>query len=341
MRRSRHGLALFCRSVRFIAIVLGVLAPAGPAIAAPSAPPRSVAEYRDHLQALAALVAQCQQYTDAVHCNADAVGADERVTVPGETNTRQVSYAWLRRVFEHVGDGKHPLKPGEAAPLLDAAAERIRLEQSQAPGGAVNPTLIGADRATQSALSSILARAEFRRSERSLTQRVLQAIELWINHRLSGLAEYSSHRRWLGRVLVWGLLGFACAGLAVWFVRQTRRARGMHVGDAAAIEMTATLRSWERWRQEAEEAAAQQRWREAVRAFYWATIARLESRGQWPADRARTPREYLRLLLPDHPKHHDLRLLTRRFEACWYGASSATQPDCEAARQLFDRLVAR
>ena len=101
------------------------------------------------------------------------------------------------------------------------------------------------------------------------------------------------------------------------------------------------MRNWERLREEADEAAQQQRWRDAVRGYYWATIARFESRGQWPADRARTPREYLRLVLPGHPKHDDLRLLTRRFESCWYGSETATQPDCDAARQLFERLVAR
>jgi hypothetical protein len=100
-------------------------------------------------------------------------------------------------------------------------------------------------------------------------------------------------------------------------------------------------RSWQRLRMEAEEAAQQQRWRDAVRGYYWAAIARFESRGQWPADRARTPREYLRMLLPGHPRHDDLRLLTRRFESCWYGSDTATERDCDAARQLFERLAER
>ena len=101
------------------------------------------------------------------------------------------------------------------------------------------------------------------------------------------------------------------------------------------------MRNWERMRQEAEQAAQQQRWRDAVRGYYWATIARFESRGQWPLDQARTPREYLRLILPGSPKHNDLQLLTRRFEACWYGSDAASQLDCDTARQLFERLVAR
>jgi hypothetical protein len=99
------------------------------------------------------------------------------------------------------------------------------------------------------------------------------------------------------------------------------------------------MRNWERLRQDAEQAARQQRWRDAVRGYYWATIARLESRGLWPTDRARTPREYLRLVLPGNARHDDLRRLTQCFETCWYGSETATQPDCETARLLFERLI--
>jgi len=59
----------------------------------------------------------------------------------------------------------------------------------------------------------------------------------------------------------------------------------------------------------------------------------------WPADRARTPREYLRLVLPGNARHDDLRRLTQCFETCWYGSETATQPDCETARLLFERLT--
>jgi hypothetical protein len=185
----------------------------------------------------------------------------------------------------------------------------------------------------------VLERAEFRHADRSLTQRVLETIAIWINRRLAGLVEYSAHRRWLGLLLEWGLVALACLGLVYWFVRQTRRARGVQAESASRMEHAPAMRSWQRLRQEAEDAARQQRWRDAVRGYYWATIARFESRGQWPADRARTPREYLRLVLPGHPRHDDLRLLTRHFEFCWYGSDTATQRDCDAVRQLFERLV--
>jgi hypothetical protein len=93
--------------------------------------------------------------------------------------------------------------------------------------------------------------------------------------------------------------------------------------------------------QEAEAFAQQQRWREAVHHVYWAAISRLESSGLWPADRARTPREYLRLLRADHSLQTDLRGLTRSFERIWYGHRPAGEQQYREARAWMDRLVPR
>jgi hypothetical protein len=321
------------------AVALCLLAGLGSAHAAPTTPqPRSHEEYRDHLNSLATLIEQCRQHIDASHCSADAVGPDDIVTATEQAGPRRISYDWLRGPLELAGSRK--ISPEDAGPLLQAAAQRIQLEQSETPGSSAKST--AASRAAErTALTAILGRAEFRHADRSLTQRVLETVALWINRRLAGLAEYSSHRRWLGLLLEWGLAALACLALAYWFLRQTRRARGLQAQKVSRAENTPAMRHWERLRQEAEQAAQQQRWRDAVRSYYWATIARFESRGQWPADQARTPREYLRLVMSGHPKHDDLRLLTRRFEACWYGSDTATQLDCDTARRLFERLVAR
>jgi Domain of unknown function (DUF4129) len=327
--------------MRPAAIALCILAGLGSARAASNTPqPRSQAEYRDHLRSLATLIAECQQHIDASHCNADAVGPDDIVTATERAGPRRIPYGWLRGLLDLIGSRK--ISPADAGPLLKAAAQRIQLEESEAPGfSASGPPALSNHDAERSALTAILERAEFRHADRSLTQRVLEAIAIWLNQRLTGLAEYSAHRRWLALLLEWGLVAFACLGLAYWFARQSRRARGLQAEAVEQLQNGSAMRNWERLRQEADEAAQQQRWRDAVRGYYWATIARFESRGQWPADRARTPREYLQLVLPGHAKHDDLRLLTWRFEICWYGSATATQPDCDAARQLCERLVAR
>jgi hypothetical protein len=267
------------------------------------------------------------------------VGPDDVIRAPNQAAPRRISYDWLRALLELAGN--RTISPVDAAPLLHTATERLQMEESEAPASSAlvssPPSTHAAER---NALTTILNRPEFRRTDRSLTQRVLEAMAIWINRRLSLLVEYSAHRRWLALLLEWGLVSLACVGLGYWCVRQARRAGGLHAKQQARVQDTPAMRDWERLRQDAEQAACQQRWREAVRSYYWATIARFESRGLWPADRARTPREYLRLVLPGDAKHDDLRRLTQCFESCWYGSDAATQPDCETARLLFDRLIA-
>jgi hypothetical protein len=309
--------------------------------AAPIAPqPRSPAKYRDHLKSLEGLIAGCSQHTDTAHCSADAVGPDDSVTVPNQNTPRRISYDWLRALLELTGN--RTISRGDAAPLLLAATERLQREESEAPGysASILPP-VSTRTEERNVLTTILNRKEFRRADRSLTQRVLEAVAIWINRRLSRLVEYSAHRRWLALLLEWGVISLACLGLGYWCVWQVRRARGLQATERERVENTPAMRNWERLRQDAEQAARQQRWRDAVRSYYWSTIARFESRGVWPTDRARTPREYLQLALPGNARHDDLRRLTRCFETCWYGSENATQPDCETARLLFERLVAR
>ena len=163
------------------AFALCLLAGAGSLRAASTAPqPRSPAEYRDHLKSLEMLVTQCGERKDSAHCSVDAVGPDDSVTVPGQKTKRRISYDWLRAMLEPVGN--RTISSGDAAPMLMAAAARLQLEESEAPGAPAMSYV-----AERKALTTILNRAEFRRADRSLTERVLDAIAIWINRRLSVL----------------------------------------------------------------------------------------------------------------------------------------------------------
>src|ERR1035441_9342535 len=64
----------------------------------------------------------------------------------------------------------------------------------------------------------------------------------------------------------------------------------------------ASARDWQLWLADARRAAAAGQWREAIHFVYWAAISRLESKRLWPADRARTPREYLSLVAAEDPR---------------------------------------
>jgi hypothetical protein len=100
-----------------------------------------------------------------------------------------------------------------------------------------------------------------------------------------------------------------------------------------------SARDWQLWLADARKAAAGGQWREAIHFLYWAAIARLESRRLWPADRARTPREYLTLVSPEDPRQSGLALLTRSFEHTWYGGREASESDYRHAEALAARLI--
>jgi hypothetical protein len=77
-----------------------------------------------------------------------------------------------------------------------------------------------------------------------------------------------------------------------------------------------------------------------MHSVYWAAISRLESKRLWPADRARTPREYLALVAPDDPRRAGLATLTRSFERTWYGGRQTGESEFRKAEELAAGLIA-
>jgi hypothetical protein len=102
----------------------------------------------------------------------------------------------------------------------------------------------------------------------------------------------------------------------------------------------ASARDWQLWLEDARNAASSGLWREAIHFLYWAAISRLESRRLWPADRARTPREYLALVAPEDPRKIGLSQLTSTFERFWYGGREAGEGDYRNAEDLASSLIA-
>jgi hypothetical protein len=141
---------------------------------------------------------------------------------------------------------------------------------------------------------------------------------------------------------VWGFILAVCVGLVWgllqlerrWRIRLTPDTEGPATGAASA-------RDWQLWLDDARAAAAAGLWREAIHFVYWASISRLESRRLWPADRARTPREYLALIAPEDPRQPGLAKLTGDFERTWYGGRPAGEGDYRSAENLASSLISR
>jgi hypothetical protein len=87
--------------------------------------------------------------------------------------------------------------------------------------------------------------------------------------------------------------------------------------------------------------AQQQDWRNAIHLAYWAGISFLESGGAWKPNRARTPREYLRLMGSRKPEYPSLAALTRKFELVWYGDRAASSLDFQETLGQLEKLGCR
>jgi hypothetical protein len=280
----------------------------------------SVAEYVAELDRL---IAQTQ--TLKTPSDADALIKTVAVTwyLEDEEGNFEISSEWLRS--ELGAWQKQPMPE-----TLNRIAARLRLLRGQAEAYQHPPVVVSA---RQAELNKILADPEFNAVRGpSWFDRLKQRIANWL---LSLLARVfsSSAIPAISNVAVYGLIGIAVLALAYWIFRTLR--------DNAGVEtllpgtMAVSSKEWGIWMAEARAAADAGKWKDAVHLAYWSGISYLETQGWWPPDRARTPREYLRLL-PSSSQHSPaLRELTRNFEIVWYG----TQPaDVEAFSQTVAHL---
>ena len=326
----------------------------------------SIADYRKHLEGLSTLVITCQKQRTAAACDRASVGSDDKVqwTTAGATIEREVRYDWLRDLLEQAGkkgetgagksepgqkakietssDSKAGAKPAiKSSPesldaLLTQAQQRLTEDWNQAST---------ADRAgpeydsERKSLNAILARKEYQGvSNTSARDRFLEWLANWLDSALARLAQFGSRSPWLAFALRALLLGAICLGLVWALIRIERRSRIKLSPEPLTIAGAPSAREWQLWLADAHAMAEQSLWREAIHFLYWAAIARLESRGIWPADRARTPREYLRLLPAADPRLGNLAALTRSFERTWYGGREAGSSHFKAAEKLAAEL---
>jgi len=191
------------------------------------------------------------------------------------------------------------------------------------------------------ALNAILATKEYRNAFAGPTikDRVLEKIANWIDTVLGELVKAGSKSKWIGLTAEIGFIALLCIALVWLLIRIERQGRfgapSIGLGPAAN---SAAARDWQLWLADAKQSADRSEWRDAIHSLYWASISRLESSGLWPADRARTPREYLALLSSQSAKHPHLIALTRSLEYTWYAGHPAAEADYHRAKQLAGSL---
>lgn len=353
----------------------GLLAMAMPAYAQkgipildkPAAPPSgkllAPAEYAARLETMQQLVVNCRAAMTADHCLSSQVDPDLQLQIPG--GVRQIRFTWLRAVLDEAAHPPKPPAKTEVKPLqskeeddddlqldqvpsiqerLDAAAKRLSEERSQILSlAAAQPasTASAAD-AHRAALKVILAGKDYHaiQPNRSLRERVLEKIQEWLLRFFKAISDAGRGNRWIGISAEIAFIALLCLALIWFLIRLERQGRFVNASFAPG-QGAASARDWQLWLEDARQAAARGAWRDAVHLLYWSSISRLESSGLWPADRARTPREYLALLAPGNTQRPALLALTRTFERTWYAGRPATEADYRQAEQQAGQLGAR
>lgn len=317
----------------------------------------SIADYRKHLEALSAVVQACAKARDAKACNPSLVGKDDRVSLGGsKAGQRPVRYEWLRVILVQAQKKDAPQKaqktaganappaadalpPPTTTELLQAAEKRLAADEAQAAGWAQTEPSHAAQRA---AMEQVLAGREFRGLKRTpLGESLAERIDNWLNSIFAGVAGLGARAPWLGHAVVVGFIMAVCVGLVWGLLQMERRWRIRLTPEAMGPAPDAfSARGWQLWLEDARNAAAAGLWRDAIHCMYWAAISHLESRRLWPADRARTPREYLALMTGEDPRRAGLAALTGSFERTWYGGRAAGEGDFRRAEELAAGLIA-
>ncbi len=313
----------------------------------------SMEDYRQHLQTLSTLVDACATARNLKSCDPSLIGPDDRVSIDGaRTEQRIVRYGWLRLLFSKAEDPDEPAaklpKPGHVeqtvqdhsttSQLLKEAKQRLEndLSQSQAPFATAPPHT-----QERAVMQQVLSQPEFRDLQPSVRDSVLEKFGNWLNRLFQSAANLKARSAWVGRALVWGFILAVCVALVWSLLRLERRWRVQLTPDLdRPAPGAASARDWQLWLEDARDAASSGLWREAIHFLYWAAISRLESRRLWPADRARTPREYLALVASEDPRRPGLSQLTSTFERFWYGGRNAGEGDYKNAEALASTLIA-
>jgi hypothetical protein len=292
----------------------------------------SVQEYRRQLADIAEKIDQLESHPQQAAALLSEL--PDRIVVSTNTGNITVDQKSLKddlAVFSHSDESKR-------AALLNKIRTYVRdLTAAAAAYGKPAPDLSSA----HDQLNRILSQREFRRVA---GPSVKDAILARIYRSLSRLLKKLSFRGRTGfdllRVLIYLLVGAAVLLLAVWTIRRLRRPEE-ELPEREIIPFSPSARSWRAWLADARNFAQRQDWRNAIHMAYWAGISCLEENGAWKPNRARTPREYLRLLGARAAQYSVLASLTRKLEAVWYGYGTAQEADFHETLGQLEKLGCR
>lgn len=203
--------------------------------------------------------------------------------------------------------------------------------------------------ANRTKLNSILAQPEFASRNPGWLDRIDKRIEAFLVKLRGAVISFLLRilRRLFGwsaiptvsKFVVYALIGAALLAL-IYIVYRTIW-RDQDDTEIVPRDLPVSAKEWAIWLAEARAAAAKGEWRDAIHLAYWAGISFLERQGFWKPDRARTPREYLRLLSASSEHRATLAALTRIFELAWYAKRDASEVTFSQTLAELEKLGCR
>jgi len=329
------------------ALCLGLLCSRGQAAASPLQQ-IGLNQYTQELDRLRTVAEACAQelaHRDAASggCDPSLVGPDVSVSITN--GERTVSFEWLRDALRlaasaEAAKNQQNAEKEAAGELSDARsrlAEMIR-EQASPPVSAFVPGNVSNIRRK---LDGILESGDYQPPEApSWLARMWGDFVRWLlNSIVKAMPSGSSPSAIY--LLELTVIAIPCGLLIWWFIRRLQMQKLGLSGESAPHASAPSAQGWQVWLEQGQTLGREGRWREAIHHVYWAAISCLESRRLWPADRTRTPREYLGLLSGNPETRAELSFLTRSFEHTWYGGVQASEKDFAEACGILERIAAR
>ncbi|HEU4414399.1 MAG TPA: hypothetical protein VFT65_06410 [Candidatus Angelobacter sp.] len=258
----------------------------------------------------------------------------DHVAVAAASGEIEVSFKALRNDLAAYARSDESKRPGQLEKIqryvqsLETAAERYEHA--------------GADpAAARGKLNQILAGREFQKVKPpGVLDALAGRVYRWLGRILNKLSfGAGSTFDWM-QLLIYLLVGAAACLLLIWTIRRFRRPKD-DLPPREIVPFSPSARSWRAWLAEARALAEQKDWRNAIHLAYWAGICYLEQHGAWKPNRARTPREYLRLIGARTANYPVLVALTRKLELVWYGYGTAIESDFQETLVQLEKLGCR
>ena len=291
----------------------------------------SIGEYRQQLQQYSDRLEQIKTHPEQAQTLAAEI--PDRVSVKADSSEYSLSYEWLKSGLNQLNQSNADARSA----ALTRLQQRLKNLDEEAQGYEKQQKEL---QESSSKIHQILARHEFRKSHApGFLEIWWQKVRRWLSDFFDRHPIYGRKGNDILHIAVYVAVAVAFVMFLVWIKR--RLVRSQEESGREIVPFAPSAKAWRAWLAEARDSAEHGGWRDAIHLAYWAGISFLEEQGAWRPDRARTPREYLRMLGSRKPQYPMLSALTRKFEVTWYGNHDANAADFQETLGQLEKLGCR